>query len=115
MMKHGAGLLAALSVVALFATGSAMAAGDAAKGHALAKEACARCHDVEKGGAFKMRPPSFQSIAIYRREDDIWARILSPSPHSGMPDTQWALSPDQVQDLVAYIVSLDTPVSLPAE
>ena len=104
----------AVPLLAAYLAAPAMA-GDAAKGKALAEERCSRCHDVQKGAGFKQRPPSFQSIAIYRREDDIWARILSPSPHSGMPDTQWALSPDQVQDLVAYIVSLDTPVSLPAE
>jgi mono/diheme cytochrome c family protein len=108
-MRHAlapaiAALLIGLSLPAL--------AGDAAKGEALAREQCARCHDVAKGAGFKMRPPSFQSIAIYRREDDIWARVLSPSPHSGMPDTQWTLSPEQVQDLVAYIVSLDRLVSL---
>ncbi|HRX37741.1 MAG TPA: cytochrome c [Aestuariivirga sp.] len=108
-----------ISVIAapmlVLAAGQPAMAGDAAKGHDLAKERCARCHAVEKGEGFKQRPPSFQSIAIYRREDDIWARILSPSPHSGMPEAQWSLTPEQVQDLVAYIVSLDTPVSLPAQ
>jgi mono/diheme cytochrome c family protein len=99
----------------VLAAGQPAVAGDAAQGHEIARERCARCHHVEKGEGFKQRPPSFQSIAIYRREDDIWARILAPSPHSGMPEAQWSLTPDQIQDLVAYIVSLDTPVSLPAE
>ena len=97
----------------LLGLSSPSVAGDAAKGYALAKENCARCHNVEIGGGFKQRPPTFQSIAIYRKEDDIWARILAPSPHSGMPDVSWSLTPDQVQDLLAYIVSLDRPVSLP--
>ena len=106
-------LLAALAALPLLAAPAQ--AGDAARGLELAKERCARCHDVGRGAGFKMRPPSFQSIAIYRREDDIWVRILSPSPHSGMPDTQWTLTSEQIQDLLSYIVSLDTPVSLPAE
>lgn len=109
-MRHWIAAMMALPLLAAPAE-----AGDAVKGLELAKQNCARCHDISKGAAFKMRPPSFQSIAIYRREDDIWARILSPSPHSGMPDTQWMLTPEQMQDLLAYIVSLDTPVSLPAE
>jgi mono/diheme cytochrome c family protein len=87
-------------------------AGDATKGFATAQEICARCHVIAKGGAFKLKPPSFQSIAIYRTADDIWSRIISPNPHSNMPDMQWQLTPDQVQDLVAYITSLDVPVTL---
>ena len=87
-------------------------AGDAAAGHVLAQQNCARCHAVEKGDAFKLRPPSFQSIAIFRTPEDIWSRIIAPNPHSNMPDTQWLLTPDQVQDLVAYIASLDVPITL---
>jgi mono/diheme cytochrome c family protein len=81
---------------------------DSAKGHEIAAANCSRCHMIEKGGAFKQRPPTFQAIAIYRAADDIWQRILSPNPHSNMPDSQWTLTPEQIQDLVAYIVSLDT-------
>lgn len=106
--------LLAISALGLAFTTSAQA-GDAAAGYVLAKESCARCHNVEKGGGFKQRPPTFQSIAIYRREDDIWSRILAPSPHSGMPDVSWTLTPDQVQDLVAYIVSLDVTLTIPAQ
>lgn len=106
--------LLAIPALALALASPAMA-GDAAVGYELAKESCARCHNVEKGGGFKQRPPTFQSIAIYRREDDIWSRILAPSPHSGMPDVSWTLTPDQVQDLVAYIVSLDVTLTIPAQ
>lgn len=87
--------------------------GDAAQGRLLVQDKCARCHNIEKGAAFKLQPPSFQSIAIYRTRQDIWGRIISPSPHSGMPDMMWALTPDEVQDAVAYITSLDSPVTLP--
>jgi mono/diheme cytochrome c family protein len=102
-------------LTSLLLAGVARAAdeGDAGKGRLLAEEKCARCHNIEKGAAFKLQPPSFQSIAIYRTRQDIWGRIISPSPHSGMPDMMWALTPDQVQDAVAYITSLDTPVTLP--
>jgi mono/diheme cytochrome c family protein len=103
--------------IALFALAAALAAapgavaGDAANGKKLAAAKCARCHNIEPGGAFKQHPPTFQAIAIYRREPDIWGRIISPSPHSGMPEVVWDLSPDDVQDLVAYIISLDSAVT----
>ena len=80
---------------------------DADKGYQVAKERCASCHNIEKGGAFKQRPSSFQAIATYRTMDDIWARIVAPSPHAGMPEVIWVISPDDVQDIVAYITSLD--------
>jgi mono/diheme cytochrome c family protein len=106
-MRHD--LSAALSAFIVLTIGAtAPAAADAASGKAVAQEMCARCHNIEPGGAFKQRPPSFQAIAIYRTADDIWSRIISPNPHSNMPDVQWSLTPDQVQDLVAYITSLDT-------
>ena len=105
----------ALPVLVFALAFPAAAAGDTASGLKIAQENYARCHNVEKGAPFKQRPPSFQSIAIYRGADDIWARIIAPSPHSGMPEVQWMLTPQQVEDLVAYIVSLDTPVSVPGD
>jgi mono/diheme cytochrome c family protein len=88
-------------------------AADAVNGRKIAAERCSRCHEIGKGGAFKQRPPTFQAIAIYRNPDDIWARIIAPSPHSGMPDVSWSMLPDEVQDVLAYITSLDVPVTLP--
>jgi mono/diheme cytochrome c family protein len=86
--------------------------GDPVKGLAIAQQQCARCHDVTKGGAFKKMPPSFQSIAIYRTKPDIWSRIIAPSPHAAMPDMTWTLTTEQVQDVLAYILSLDQQVEL---
>jgi mono/diheme cytochrome c family protein len=101
--------LAPVALLALaLASPSHAAEGDAAAGYELAKQNCARCHNIEPGGAFKQRPPTFQAIAVYRSDPDIWSRIISPSPHSGMPEVMWDLSPNEVQDLVAYITSLDT-------
>jgi mono/diheme cytochrome c family protein len=82
---------------------------DAAKGHELALQHCVRCHNIEPGGAFKQHPPTFAAIAKYRTRDDIWGRIISPSPHAGMPEVVWELQPDEVQHLLDYIVSLDKP------
>lgn len=87
-------------------------AADVANGLKIAQERCARCHKIEAGGGFKLRPPSFQAIAIYRTPEDIWARILVPAQHSGMPDTMWVLLPEEIQDVAAYVTSLDRPVTI---
>ena len=106
-------VLALSALAVLLATSPSMAeTGDATRGEAIAQQQCARCHDVSRGGAFKKMPPSFQAIAIYRTEPDIWARIIAPSPHAAMPEMTWALTPQEVQDVLAYIRSLDGPVTI---
>jgi mono/diheme cytochrome c family protein len=81
-------------------------AADAAAGRKLAEQWCARCHNIEKGAPFKLRPPSFASIAVYRLPDDIRSMIIAP--HLAMPDIQWTLQANDVDNLVAYITSLET-------
>jgi mono/diheme cytochrome c family protein len=86
----------------------AVAAGDPAEGEKLAKEHCARCHDVAAGGAFKQYPPSFTAIAKYRSEPQIHALIVFPALHSAMPDVPlYLLGNESVDDLIAYIMSLE--------
>lgn len=83
------------------------AAADAAEGLALAEEYCVRCHDVTPDGAAKTYPPSFASIAWFRDEDQIRARILFPNLHGSMPVWSNWLTTDEVDSLVAYIVTLE--------
>ena len=90
----------------------AFSADDPSAGEKLAKEHCARCHDVGPGGAFKTYPPSFASIAVYRSDDQISARIMFPTLHSaGSPMPEFAqifiLDAKNIHDLVAYIRSLE--------
>jgi mono/diheme cytochrome c family protein len=86
----------------------AVAAGDPVEGEKLAKEHCARCHDVAAGGAFKQYPPSFTAIAKYRSEPQIHALIVFPALHSAMPDVPlYLLGSESVDDLIAYIMSLE--------
>ncbi len=89
-------------------TTAGYAEADAAAGRTVAEEWCTRCHDIEAGGAFKQHPPSFASVAIYRSAEQIHARIAYPPLHVNMPKLGYILTPQNVQDLVAYIVSLDT-------
>lgn len=98
--------LLAAAVLALVAP--AKAEGDAAKGAALAGEHCALCHDVTAEGAPKQYPPSFASIAWFRSSEQIYARIVFPAMHSGMPEVAfYLLGKDEIADIVAYIASLE--------
>lgn len=86
----------------------ALAAGDPSSGEKIAMERCIRCHDVAPGGAFKRYPPSFASIAAYRSEEQIYARIVFPPVHSAMPEVAlYMLQSEDIADLVAYIMSLE--------
>ena len=94
----------------LFAAGSTSApafAADVESGRRLAEETCARCHDVGPDGAFKQFPPSFAAIAVFRSPEDIRARILYPPLHSNMPQMGIIWAPGVINNLVAYIVSLE--------
>ena len=85
----------------------AMAQGDALEGRNLSEEWCARCHDITAEGPFKLIPPSFASIAVYRAAQDIRWRIQFPAHHASMPRLGFVLDAGALDDLVAYIVSLD--------
>ena len=85
----------------------AHAEGDALNGQSLAREWCARCHNVDQGGPFKLYPPSFASIAVYRSEDQVRSRIAFPPVHTIMPQIAYILTPENIDDLVTYIVSLE--------
>ena len=104
-------VLAAFAAVALIAScHPASAAGNAANGQKLASEQCVRCHDISAGGKFKEFPPSFAAIAVYYSSDQIFEHIFFPPLHSTMfqeGNPLYTLSRDQVNDLVAYITSLE--------
>ena len=101
--------LAPIAILALLSglvPASAQVAGDATLGQALARDHCARCHDVEPGGAFKQSPPSFAAIAVYFTPDMIQSRILFPN-HMSMPQLMNIMDPGAAKDILAYIVSLE--------
>ena len=95
-----------LGVMLLGMSGMALADGDPVAGKETAREWCAGCHDVEPGGQVKRDPPTFTAIANFRSADYIHANITFP--HERMPDVAQILGLN-VDDLVAYIVSLEEP------
>lgn len=96
-----------LSFILALAT-PALAQGDIVRGGELAAEHCALCHDVTAEGPAKLYPPSFASIAGFRTAEQIYARIVFPAMHSGMPEVAfYLLGKDEIGNIVAYIVSLE--------
>ena len=102
-------LLRALPLVAalLLTSSATWAQGDAVAGRQLAMEWCSSCHDVATDGQMKQDPPSFAAIALYRSPEYIRSNIVAP--HGAMPDIANVLGLN-VDDLVAYITSLDRPL-----
>jgi mono/diheme cytochrome c family protein len=87
---------------------AAGAQGNIENGERTAREACIICHNVEKNGPFKLNPPSFSAIAVYRTDNQIRNRIFYPDVHSGMKQhLGFVFSVDKIDDLVAYIRSLE--------
>ncbi|MGF1563086.1 MAG: c-type cytochrome [Geminicoccaceae bacterium] len=82
---------------------------DLANGERVATEMCVACHDVGADGAFKQYPPSFAAIAVYRSPEQILGRIIYPPQHGRMPQMGLVLDRDTIDDVVAYIMSLEQP------
>jgi mono/diheme cytochrome c family protein len=83
--------------------------GDAQRGHAYAKKVCAKCHAVEGGDMISptMIAPTFTAVAdtagMNERALIVW---FQSSDHETMPNLM--LAPGDLDDVVAYIVSLRT-------
>lgn len=75
-------------------------------GRDIAEEYCSACHDVGPGGPFKLDPPSFAAIARFRSEDQIRDRIIRPI-HNDMPRYTDYMIGNNIEDMVAYILSLE--------
>ena len=85
---------------------AAQEVGSAGRGLALAQQVCARCHGVEKQQTQSPNgdAPAFQAIASV---PGMTATALSAALHTShqtMPNL--VLDPDELADIVAYILSL---------
>lgn len=93
----------------LAAAGPALAQdplGNAVMGEELARSACIDCHAIERGfrGTDITGAPSFQDVADMPSATPLSLRVFLRSPHLTMPN--FALTDDQIDDLIAYIRSL---------
>lgn len=98
--RSGLALLAAITML----TGSAHAAGDPARGRALAQSWCSSCHTIERNNVGKDIAPSFPSIAERGQPDQLEAHAFLNAPHPPMPD--FNLTRNEIDDIVAYLQSL---------
>ena len=104
-----------LYLVLLAASGAATAAenplpASQARGHALAAGVCAACHGVEAtGNSPKAKAPPFHILAGRYVPLTLQRHLatIAETGHSAMP--QINVHADEVQDIVAYINSLEPP------
>ena len=80
--------------------------GSAARGLALAQQVCARCHAVQKQQTQSPNDdaPAFQTIASVPGMTAIALSAALHTSHQTMPNL--VLDPDDLADIVAYILSL---------
>lgn len=83
-----------------------VAAQDAAVGSALAVRWCMGCHVIEREPLISPRNgvPTFSAIAANPATTVTFLRRYLSAEHTYMPD--FALSPQERDDLIAYIMSL---------
>jgi mono/diheme cytochrome c family protein len=98
------------SIVAMLVLGQADAIaqefGDAQAGRDFAREVCAVCHAVEGEAVGSPHPdaPNFRRIAIEPGMTATAISVILRTPHRQMPDL--VLSPDEIRDVAAYILTL---------
>lgn len=102
-MPFRRGFGAGFALIVLSAT-TVHAAGDPARGQALANIWCASCHLVDPNGTGKDTAPPFPKIAKQGLPDQDEARAFITAPHPPMPN--FDLTREQIDDIVAYLNSL---------
>jgi mono/diheme cytochrome c family protein len=98
-----------LPPLALLLTGVpavAVELGNAAAGLEYAQKVCADCHPVEPDTATLSQVPSFQEVADTTGMTPRALVVWLTTSHPNMPDI--ILAPDDMDNVVAYIMSLRT-------
>jgi mono/diheme cytochrome c family protein len=100
---------AAALVAALVATAASAHAqgGDVAAGHAFARNVCKPCHAVEAEQRVPRRiviGPAFRDVANAPGMTATAIRVFLSTSHPKMPNL--ILTPDETEDVIAYILSL---------
>jgi mono/diheme cytochrome c family protein len=93
-------------VLFLAATSEAVEIGDAEKGVTLIRDTCSQCHAIRKGQLLSpnVRAPTFAELAAIPGMTSAALTVTLTTPHAGMP--MLMLSPEQRQDIIAYILSV---------
>lgn len=90
------------------AIGTAQEGGDARAGYAVARSACSACHAVEKGDARSPNPDAPSFVTIARVPGMTTAALLAAlqTSHRERTMPNLILPPDELRDVVAYVLSL---------
>ncbi|MFA5898278.1 MAG: c-type cytochrome [Hyphomicrobium sp.] len=88
---------------------NAIGLGDRDKGHAYVRQFCVECHAVEKGEMAEVESeiPSFQEAADSEGMSQAALAVWLQSSHPNMPN--FIIPPADVDNIIAYILSLRTP------
>jgi cytochrome c len=106
-VKRMAALAAALVVTS---AGVRAQESDVAAGHAFARNACQPCHAVEAEQRTPRRiviGPAFRDVANTSGMTATAIRVFLRTSHPKMPNL--ILTPEETEDVVAYILSLRVP------
>jgi mono/diheme cytochrome c family protein len=94
-----------LTMTLAAAPASAQGTGNVAAGLTSAQRLCAECHSVRPGQASpNTGAPGFERIANTSGMTAAALRVALQTPHRTMPNVM--LRPDELDDVVAYILSL---------
>ncbi len=97
--------VAALFVVLRRAGGATPVPDSASAGHRLAEAWCKTCHAIEENAAGASSPaPDFVAIANRPSTTELSLKVFLRTSHGNMPNL--VLTPEQTDDLVAYILRL---------
>jgi mono/diheme cytochrome c family protein len=110
--KARAAVVAAAASIAGICSGSggarALAADqtDISAGQRLAQQWCAECHQIAGRSVTRLdqMAPAFDAVTNQPSTTELSLRAFFRSPHPNMPDIR--LTREQIDDLVAYILSL---------
>ena len=105
-MKRIISLLVVLGLSAGASVAHGASLGDGPAGHELAEKICADCHIIAPGGKPRrlVGAPDFPVLALDPRVSDFRIRAFLRTPHQIMPN--FVLSDEDLDDLIAYILSL---------
>jgi mono/diheme cytochrome c family protein len=89
-------------------SGNAQEAGNSARGLALAQQICSECHAVTKADARSANPasPRFETVANVPGMTRTALSAILQTSHRTMPNI--ILDADQMNDIIAYLLSLKT-------
>lgn len=100
-----------LAAASLLVASSPALAGDPAAGRTVWEKQCKTCHSIAgEGGKKAETGGSLDGVGAKR--DEAWIRAYLKDPKSKIPDSKMVklpLSDRQFEDVVAYLLTLQTP------